>query len=91
MKVLCTAHHRKVEVDGVPDHIAGRHGNTCSNKGQDRMGHWRGAGVEVAGCGRIGGVDEDNGFYKAWTIIFVLSVVGPIIPENVSLCYRKFQ
>ncbi len=86
MKVLCTAHHRKVEVDGVPDHIAGRHGNTFLNKGRERMGNWRRAGVEVVGCGRIGGADGEIGFYKAWTIIFVLSDVGHISPENVSSC-----
>ncbi len=26
---------------------------------------------------------------KTWTIIFVLSVVGHIFPENVPSCYRK--
>ncbi len=41
----------------VPGHIAGRHGNKFSNMGRERMGQWRSAGVEVVGCGRIGGVD----------------------------------
>ncbi len=57
MKALGTAHHREVEAGGVPDHIVGSNGKTFSNMGRERMGHWRGARVEVVGCGRIGGVD----------------------------------
>ncbi len=54
---LDTARHREVESSGVPDHVAGRHGNTFLNKGRERMRHWRGAEVEAVGFGRIGGVD----------------------------------
>ncbi len=43
---LDTAHHREVKVDD-PDRIAGRHEKTFLNTGRERMGHWRGAGVEV--------------------------------------------
>ncbi len=41
------AHHREVEAGGVPDHIVGRHGSTFLKNCRERMGHWRGAGVEV--------------------------------------------
>ncbi len=43
---LDTAHHREVKVDD-PGRIAGRHGKTLLNTGRERMGHWRGAGIEV--------------------------------------------
>ncbi len=43
---LDTAHHREVKVDD-PGRIAGRHGKTFLYTGRERMGHWRGAGVEV--------------------------------------------
>ncbi len=42
---LDTAHHREVKVDD-PGGIAGRHGKAFLNTGRERMGHWRGAGVE---------------------------------------------
>ncbi len=57
MKALGTAHHREVEVGGVPGPIAEKPGSMSSIEGQYTLMSWRHVRVEVVGCERICEVD----------------------------------
>ncbi len=69
MKALGTAHHREVEVGGVPGPITEKPGSMSSTEGRYTMMSWRHVRVEVVGCGRICEVDAASRLFHHTVVV----------------------